>query len=83
MELVLTRIAKRKTYTIGRFYIKEQVMDEMTEQREQSQAQTTHRSRQSPQRPRLAHHQVKQEPSFLRGVTAFLATLLLFISLQR
>ena len=36
MELVLTRIAKRKTYTIGRFYIKEQVMDEMTEQREQS-----------------------------------------------
>ena len=38
MELVLTRIAKRKTYTIGRFYIKEQVMDEMTEQREQNQA---------------------------------------------
>ena len=28
MELLLTRIAKRKTYTIGRLYIREQVMDE-------------------------------------------------------
>ena len=28
MELVLTRIAKRKTYTIGRLAIKEQVSDE-------------------------------------------------------
>ncbi len=28
MELVLVRIAKRKTYTIGKLYIKEQVMDE-------------------------------------------------------
>ena len=28
MELILTRIAKRKTYTIGRLYIREQVMDE-------------------------------------------------------
>ena len=28
MELILTRIAKRKTYTIGKLYIKEQVMDE-------------------------------------------------------
>lgn len=38
MELVLTRIAKRKTYTIGKLYIVEKVDDEMTEQREQSQA---------------------------------------------
>ena len=38
MELVLTRIAKRKTYTIGRLAIAERVDDEMTEQREQSQA---------------------------------------------
>ena len=28
MELILTRIAKRKTYTIGRLYIREQVIDE-------------------------------------------------------
>ena len=28
MELILKRIAKRKTYTIGRLYIREQVMDE-------------------------------------------------------
>ena len=28
MELILTRIAKRKTYTIGRLYIRQQVMDE-------------------------------------------------------
>ena len=28
MELILERIAKRKTYTIGRLYIREQVMDE-------------------------------------------------------
>lgn len=28
MELVLTRIAKRKNYTIGRLYIRQQVMDE-------------------------------------------------------
>ena len=28
MELLLTRIAKRKTYTIGRLYIRQQVMDE-------------------------------------------------------
>ena len=28
MELVLVRIAKRKTYTIGKLYIKEQIMDE-------------------------------------------------------
>ncbi len=28
MELVLKRIAKRKTYTIGRLYIQRQVMDE-------------------------------------------------------
>ncbi len=28
MELILERIAKRKTYTIGRMYIREQVMDE-------------------------------------------------------
>ena len=28
MELILTRITKRKTYTIGKLYIKEQVMDE-------------------------------------------------------
>ena len=28
MELILTRIAKRKTYTIGKLYIKEQIMDE-------------------------------------------------------
>ena len=28
MELLLTRIAKKKTYTIGRLYILEQVMDE-------------------------------------------------------
>ena len=28
MELILTRIAKRKAYTIGKLYIKEQVMDE-------------------------------------------------------
>ena len=34
MELVLTRIAKRKTYTIGRLAIAERVDDEMTEQRE-------------------------------------------------
>ena len=26
MELILKRIAKRKTYTIGRLYIREQVM---------------------------------------------------------
>ena len=38
MELVLVRIAKRKSYTIGKLYIKERVDDEMTEQREQSQA---------------------------------------------
>ena len=38
MELVLTRIAKRKTYTIGKLYIVEKVDEEMTEQREQSQA---------------------------------------------
>ena len=34
MELVLTRIAKRKTYTIGKLYIVEKKDDEMTEQRE-------------------------------------------------
>ena len=34
MELVLTRIAKRKTYTIGKLYIVEKIDDEMTEQRE-------------------------------------------------
>ena len=28
MELILKRIAKRKTYTIGRLFIREQVMDE-------------------------------------------------------
>ena len=28
MELILTRIAKRKTYTIGRLYIRETVVDE-------------------------------------------------------
>ena len=28
MELILTRIAKRKAYTIGRLFIREQVMDE-------------------------------------------------------
>ena len=28
MELILERIAKRKTYTIGRLYIRRQVMDE-------------------------------------------------------
>ena len=28
MELILKRIAKRKTYTIGRLYIREQAMDE-------------------------------------------------------
>ena len=28
MELILERIAQRKTYTIGRLYIREQVMDE-------------------------------------------------------
>ena len=28
MELILKRIAKRKTYTIGRLYIRQQVMDE-------------------------------------------------------
>ena len=28
MELILERIAKRKTYTIGRLFIREQVMDE-------------------------------------------------------
>ena len=28
MELILERIAKRKTYTIGRLYIRQQVMDE-------------------------------------------------------
>jgi hypothetical protein len=28
MELLLTRIAKRKTYTIGRLYIRRQVIDE-------------------------------------------------------
>ena len=28
MELVLTRIAKRKTYTIGKLYIVEKVDDE-------------------------------------------------------
>ena len=28
MELILKRIVKRKTYTIGRLYIREQVMDE-------------------------------------------------------
>jgi len=28
MELILERIAKRKTYTVGRLYIREQVMDE-------------------------------------------------------
>ena len=28
MELILKRIAKRKTYTVGRLYIREQVMDE-------------------------------------------------------
>ena len=28
MELILERLAKRKTYTIGRLYIREQVMDE-------------------------------------------------------
>jgi hypothetical protein len=28
MEMILERIAKRKTYTIGRLYIREQVMDE-------------------------------------------------------
>ena len=28
MELILKRIAKRKTYTIGRMYIRERVMDE-------------------------------------------------------
>jgi len=28
MELILERIAKRKTYTIGHLYIREQVMDE-------------------------------------------------------
>ena len=28
MELILKRIAKRKTYTIGRMYIRQQVMDE-------------------------------------------------------
>lgn len=28
MELILKRIAKRKTYTIGRLYIREQLMDE-------------------------------------------------------
>ena len=28
MELILKRIAKRKTYTIGRLYIRRQVMDE-------------------------------------------------------
>ena len=28
MELILERIAKRKTYTIGRLYIRKQVMDE-------------------------------------------------------
>ena len=38
MEIVLTRIAKRKLYTIGRLAIVERVDDEMTEQREQSQA---------------------------------------------
>ena len=32
MELTLTRIAKRKTYTIGRLAIKEQVSDEHLEQ---------------------------------------------------
>ena len=28
MELILTRIAKRKTYTIGRLYIRETIVDE-------------------------------------------------------
>ena len=28
MELILERIAKRKTYTIGHLYIRQQVMDE-------------------------------------------------------
>ena len=28
MELIIERIAKRKTYTIGRLYIRRQVMDE-------------------------------------------------------
>ncbi len=28
MELILKRIAKRKTYTIGRLYIRRQVVDE-------------------------------------------------------
>jgi hypothetical protein len=28
MELILKRIAKWKTYTIGRLYIRQQVMDE-------------------------------------------------------
>ena len=28
MELILTRIAKRKTYTIGRLYIRENIVDE-------------------------------------------------------
>ena len=28
MELILERIAKRKTYTIGRLYIRRQVVDE-------------------------------------------------------
>ena len=28
MELILTRIAKRKDYTIGRLYIREQIVDE-------------------------------------------------------
>ena len=28
MELILKRIAKRKTYTIGRLYIREQIVDE-------------------------------------------------------
>ena len=29
MELILERIAKRKTYTIGHLYIRQQVMDEL------------------------------------------------------
>ena len=42
MELILERIAKRKTYTIGRLYIRRQVIDEMTEQREQNQARLSY-----------------------------------------
>ena len=42
MELILERIAKRKAYTIGRLYIRRQMMDEMTEQREQNQARLSY-----------------------------------------